>query len=53
MTEHRWITFLMWLIFIASTALAVWKVTHPYTFLSGMSFGVAFLATAICWRWKL
>lgn len=53
MTEHRVLAAMMWLIFVVSAALAVFRVDHIYTFIAGMSFGTALLATLICWKWRL
>jgi len=51
MSAHRYHAAMLWLCFVVSTALAVFAPDHVYTFLSGMSFGSALLATLICWKW--
>lgn len=42
---------LLWMIFFASAAAAVFSPHHVYTFLTGMSFGCAQFASLLCWKW--
>jgi hypothetical protein len=53
MSAHRYLAVMLWLTFAVSTALAVFRPDHIYTFLAGMSFGSALLASLICWKWGL
>lgn len=53
MTEHRKLAAMMWLVFVVASALAIFRPDHIYTFLAGMSFGTALLASLICWKWGI
>lgn len=53
MTEHRFLAAMMWVVFAISSALALSFGDRIYTFIAGMAFGSALLASLICWKWGI